>query len=85
MISSVALYLCIGVCMSVYFLCRYARFMAFLRCYVVDIFMSVCLFGVVAYTLWLCGKFIVVRIRTKLGNRARCDGRVVCMARKNTI
>ena len=31
-------------------------FMAMVQCYVVDIYMSVCLFGVVAYTLWLCGK-----------------------------
>ena len=31
-------------------------FMAMVQCYVVDICMSVCLFGVVAYTLWLCGK-----------------------------
>ena len=31
-------------------------FMAMVQCYVVDICMSVCLFGVVAYTLWFCGK-----------------------------
>ena len=28
-------------------------------CYAVDIYMSVCLFGVVVYTLWLCGKMLL--------------------------
>ena len=31
-------------------------FMEMVQCYEVDFCMSVCLFGVVAHTLWLCGK-----------------------------
>ena len=54
-ISSVALspkYLCIDICMNVIsVLCCYVYFMAMVQCYVVDICMSVCLFGVAAYTL----------------------------------
>ena len=32
-------------------LCCYVHFMVFVQCYVVDICMSVCLFGVVAYCI----------------------------------
>ena len=38
-------------------LCCYVYiFMAMVQYYMVDICMTVCLFGVVTYTLWLCGK-----------------------------
>ena len=48
--------------------------------YVVDICMSVCL--VLLHTLYgFVGNIIVVRTRKK-GTRARCSGRVVCIARK---
>ena len=56
-ISSVALspkYLCIDICMNA--ICVLCCYVAIVQCYVVDICMSVCLSGVVAYTLWLCGK-----------------------------
>ena len=50
-------YLCIDICMKVIrILCCYVYFMVIVQCYVVDICMSVCLFGVVAYILWLCRK-----------------------------
>ena len=53
--------------------------MAFVQCYVVDICTSVYLFGV---ALWLCGKCCCGTIREKVGSRARCGGRVVCITRK---
>ena len=57
-------------------------FMAMVQCYLVDICMSVCLFCVVAYTSWLCGKMLLWLELGKVCNRARCGGRVVCIARK---
>ena len=49
------------VCLDLYecylcFVVPLCIFMAMVQCYVVDICISVCLFGVVAYALWLCGK-----------------------------
>ena len=48
--------------------------MALVQYYVVDICMGVCLFGVVVYTSWLCGKMLLWLELGKVGNRARCGG-----------
>ena len=47
-------YLCIDICKNV--ICVLCCYIYLWQCYVVDICMSVCLFGVIAYTLWLCRK-----------------------------
>ena len=59
----------------------YVCVVVIVQCYLVNICMSV-LVLLRMYTLWLCENVIVVRIRLKVGNRARCGGWVVCIARK---